>query len=72
MNAQHVLKSVNFEFLRPENDVLANFGGLAEAVLHIDQGSAMTRLRSFAEPFIRLLRHYCHFHRLIHYRNKRW
>ena len=43
------MKSVNFEFLRPENEVLANLGGLAEAVLHIDPGSALTRLRSFAE-----------------------
>jgi len=43
------MKSTNFEFLRPENEVLANLGGLAEAVLHIDPGSALTRLRGFAE-----------------------
>lgn len=43
------MKSVNFEFLRPGNEVLANLAGLAEAVLHIDPGSALTRLRSFAE-----------------------
>lgn len=43
------MTSVNFEFLRPENELLANLGGLAEAVLHIDPGSALTRLRSFAE-----------------------
>ncbi len=43
------MKSANFEFLRPENELLANLGGLAEAVLHIDPGSALTRLRSFAE-----------------------
>jgi type I restriction enzyme R subunit len=43
------MKSENFEFLRPENELLANLGGLAEAVLHIDPGSALTRLRSFAE-----------------------
>ncbi|MYM64485.1 DEAD/DEAH box helicase family protein [Pseudomaricurvus sp. HS19] len=43
------MQSTNFEFLRPENDILANLGGLAEAVLHIDPGSALTRLRSFAE-----------------------
>ena len=30
------MKSINFEFLRPENDLLANLGGLAEAVLHVD------------------------------------
>lgn len=43
------MKSQNFEFLRKHNPVLANLGGLAEAVLHIDPGSALTRLRSFAE-----------------------
>ena len=34
------MKSVNFEFLRPGNELLANLAGLAEAVLHIDPGSA--------------------------------
>lgn len=43
------MKSVNFEFLRCGNELLANLAGLAEAVLHIDPGSALTRLRSFAE-----------------------
>lgn len=43
------MSSVNFEFLRPENELLANLGGLAEAVMFIDPGSALTRLRSFAE-----------------------
>ncbi|SDZ86036.1 DEAD/DEAH box helicase family protein [Microbulbifer marinus] len=43
------MKSQNFEFLRPENEALANLGGLAEAVLHVDPGSALTRLRGFAE-----------------------
>nr|WP_232473133.1 DEAD/DEAH box helicase family protein [Vibrio anguillarum] len=49
MDIINFMKSVNFEFLRPENEVLANLGGLAEAVLHIDPGSALTRLRNFAE-----------------------
>lgn len=49
------MKSINFEFLRPENDVLANLGGLAEAVLHIDPGSALTRLRSFAEELTKTI-----------------
>lgn len=43
------MQSTNFEFLRPDNEVLANLAGLAEAVLHIDPGSALTRLRAFAE-----------------------
>jgi len=49
MDKINFMKSQNFEFLRPENELLANLGGLAEAVLHIDPGSALTRLRSFAE-----------------------
>lgn len=49
------MKSQNFEFLRPENDVLANLGGLAEAVLYIDPGSALVRLRSFAEELTKTI-----------------
>lgn len=49
------MKSVNFEFLRPENELLANLGGLAEAVLHIDPGSALTRLRGFAEELTKTI-----------------
>lgn len=49
------MKSLNFEFLRPGNDLLANLGGLAEAVLHIDPGSALTRLRSFAEELTKAI-----------------
>lgn len=49
------MNSVNFEFLRPKYDVLANLGGLAEAVLHIDPGSALTRLRSFGEEMTKTI-----------------
>jgi type I restriction enzyme, R subunit len=49
------MQSLNFEFLRPQNEVLANLGGLAEAVLHIDPGSALTRLRSFAEELTKAI-----------------
>lgn len=49
------MKSINFEFLRPQHEVLANLGGLAEAVLHIDPGSALTRLRSFAEELTKTI-----------------
>src|SRR5690606_35870128 len=49
------MKSINFEFLRPENEPLANLGGLAEAVLHVDPGSALTRLRSFAEELTKAI-----------------
>ena len=42
-------QSSNFEFLRTHHTALADLGGLAEAVLFIDPGSALIRLRSFAE-----------------------
>jgi type I restriction enzyme R subunit len=45
------MKSVNFEFLRPKYDVLANLGGLTEAVLYVDPGSALTRLLTFQSLF---------------------
>jgi type I restriction enzyme R subunit len=43
------MQSTNFEFLRLNNEALANLGGLAEVVMHVDPGSALTRLRGFAE-----------------------
>jgi type I restriction enzyme R subunit len=49
------MKSVNFEFLRPGNELLANLAGLAEAVVHIDPGSALIRLRSFAEELTKAI-----------------
>ncbi|MBU1296718.1 MAG: DEAD/DEAH box helicase family protein, partial [Gammaproteobacteria bacterium] len=49
------MKSQNFEFLRPENEALANLAGLAEAVLFIDPGSALTRLRAFAEELTKAI-----------------
>ena len=55
MSRVSFMKSVNFEFLRPKYDVLANLGCLAEAVLHVDPGSALTRLRSFAEEITKTI-----------------
>ena len=49
------MKSTNFEFLRTHNETLANLGGLAEAVMHIDPGSALTRLRGFAEEITKVI-----------------
>lgn len=49
------MKSTNFEFLRTHNETLANLGGLAEAVMHIDPGSALTRLRGFAEEVTKVI-----------------
>lgn len=41
--------SLNFELIRNHNDKLATIGGLAEQILYLDPGSAITRLRGFAE-----------------------
>ncbi|MGI1938456.1 DEAD/DEAH box helicase family protein [Shewanella oncorhynchi] len=45
--------SLNFELIRGHNEKLANLGALAEQILHLDPGSAITRLRSFAEEVTR-------------------
>ena len=49
------MKSISFESLRSGNELLANLARLAEAVLHIDPGSALTRLRSFAEELTKAI-----------------
>ncbi|MFZ1389860.1 MAG: DEAD/DEAH box helicase family protein [Thiolinea sp.] len=51
------MESINFEFLRAHNPNLAELGALAEAVLFIDPGSALTRLRSFAEELTKTIYH---------------
>lgn len=58
------MKSVNFEFIREKNEILANLAGYAEAVLHLDPGSALTRLRSFAEELTKVIYHAEHLPRL--------
>jgi type I restriction enzyme R subunit len=55
MDESKRMQSMNFEFLRPENETLANLAGLAEAVLFIDPGSALTRVRSFAEELTKAI-----------------
>ncbi|NQZ50304.1 MAG: DEAD/DEAH box helicase family protein [Moritella sp.] len=42
-------QSLNFELIRGHNEKLANLGMLAEQIIHLDPGSAITRLRGFAE-----------------------
>ena len=45
--------SLNFELIRGHNEKLANIGMLAEQILYLDPGSAMTRFRGFAEEVTR-------------------
>ena len=49
------MQSTNFEFIRACNESLANLGGFAEAVMHVDAGSSLTRLRSFAEEITKCI-----------------
>ncbi len=48
---EYIMQSMNFEFLRPENETLADLAGLAEAVLFIDPGSMRLRTRFNGTPF---------------------
>ena len=49
------MKSQNFEFLRPQYDVLADLGGFAEAYVHSDPPSALAKLRLQLELITRSL-----------------
>ncbi len=49
------MPSQNFEFIRPFRPELADLGGYAEAILHIDPGSAQTRLRGLAESITKAI-----------------
>jgi len=46
------LKSLNFEFLRPQWPELASLAGFAEQYAHTDPASALVKLRSFAEQVV--------------------
>ncbi len=55
MDRSEFIPSINFEFLRSGNLVLARLGSLAEAVLYVDPGSTLTRLRAFAEELTKTI-----------------
>ena len=46
------MKSINFEFLRPDWDDLAALGGFAESYAATDPQSALVKLRLFAEQMV--------------------
>ena len=46
------VKSLNFEFLRPEWPELASLAGFAEQYAHADPAGALVKLRSFAEQVV--------------------
>lgn len=55
MDANTVMKSQNFEFIRPRWPELASLGGFAEHYAHADPGSAMVKLRAFAERVVAIV-----------------
>ena len=51
------MKSLNFEILRPNQPVLADLGGFAEAYAHTDPVSALVKLRLFGENLTKDIYH---------------
>ena len=52
------MQSLNFEFLRPRWEELAELGALAEMHSHVDPSSAAVKLRSFAEQIVLFIYHH--------------
>src|SRR5579872_3777377 len=52
-----LMKSINFEFLRPKWPELAGLGGFAEAYAHSDPLGSIGKLRSFCEQVVGCLHH---------------
>ena len=49
------VKSLNFEFLRPEWPELASLAGFAEQYAHTDPAGALVKLRSFGEEVVEIV-----------------
>ena len=56
------MTTINFEFLRPRWEALANIAGFAEQYVHVDPASSMVKLRQFCEQVVEHV--YAH-HRLV-------
>jgi type I restriction enzyme R subunit len=52
-----LMKSLNFEFLRPKWPELAGIGGFAEAYAHSDPVGAISKLRVFCEQVVEWIHH---------------
>lgn len=55
------MTTINFEFLKPKWEALANIAGFAEQYVHADPASALVKLRQFCEQVVE---HIYAFHRL--------
>lgn len=54
------MKTINFEFLKPNWEALANIAGFAEQYVHADPSSALVKLRQFCEQVVEYI--YGHHH----------
>ena len=54
------MKTINFEFLKPKWEALANIAGFAEQYVHADPSSALVKLRQFGEQVVEYI--YGHHH----------
>jgi hypothetical protein len=55
MQEDALMKSQNFEFLRPRHRELADLGGFAEAYARPDPAGALVKLRSFIETLVAII-----------------
>ncbi len=55
MHGDALMKSQNFEFLRPRHRELADLGGFAEAYARPDPAGALVKLRSFIENVVAVI-----------------
>lgn len=60
-----LMKSINFEFLRPKWPELAGLGGFAEAYTHSDPIGAIAKLRAYCEQSAKFIHHELRLPRLI-------
>lgn len=58
MGRDLLMKSINFEFLRPKWPELSGLGGFAEAYAHPDPVGAISKLRAFCEQIVEWIHHH--------------
>ncbi len=56
-NSYDIMKSLNFEFLRPKWPELTGLGGFAEAYAHPDPVGSLSKLRVFCEQVVEWIHH---------------
>lgn len=57
------MTTINFEFLKPKWEALANIAGFAEQYVHADPASALVKLRQFCEQVVEHIYAFHHLHK---------